>query len=71
MVMEGFLSNEVGLHMVEFLCVHLNFSQTRAVVIVFIAVECLRHYSNVKSIKVILGQNYMHFLCHLDIKLFL
>ena len=33
--------------MVEFLCVHLNFAQTRAFVIVFIAVECLRHYSNV------------------------
>ena len=33
--------------MVEFLCVHLNFAETRAFVIVFIVVECLRHYSNV------------------------
>ena len=44
---ERVLKKEVGLHMVEFLCVHLNFAQTRAFVIVFVAVECLRYYSNV------------------------
>ena len=57
--------------MVEFLCVHLNFAQTRAFVIVFIAVECLRYYSNVLLIKLIERQYYMHFLRHLDVKLFL
>ena len=53
--------------MAEFLCVHSNFTQTRAFVIVFIAVES----DIVQSIKLILGQHYMHFLCHLDVKLFL
>ena len=57
--------------MVEFLCVHFNFAQTRAFVIVFIAVECLRYYSNVSSIKLTQGKEYMHFLCHLNVEVFL
>ena len=33
----------VGFHIVEFLCVHLNFAQTRAFVIVFIHAGTWRH----------------------------